>query len=98
MAPAFRDALSVLTLTSVSAAILVGLLLGGVYLAELKNHGVADPIALLFAGLAFFVVITVARWSDSVATWDRNIGVAILWCVFCGAAWIGLRIRWQVNP
>ena len=98
MAPELRDALSVLTLTSVSAAILVGLLLGGVYLAELKNHGVADPIVLLFSGIAFYTFVTVARWSDATPTWDRNIGTGLLWCLFCGAAWIGLRIRWRVRP
>lgn len=92
------DAFTVLTLPTVGAAVIVGLIVGGVYLADVQHVSVADPIVLLMCGWAFFVLISVGRFADGALTWERNLGVGILWAVFCGSAWIGLRIRWRVRP
>lgn len=91
------DAFSVLTPATVTAALLVGMLLGALYLAEVQNHATGDPIVLLFAGIAFFILTAAARWVDDAPTWARNLGIGILWCIFCGASWVGLRLRWRVR-
>ena len=92
------DAFSVITPPTVAASLLVGLLLGALYLAEVQNHATGDPIVLLFAGVAFFILTAAGRFVDAAPTWERNLGIAFLWCLFCGAAWIGLRLRWRLRP
>jgi hypothetical protein len=91
------DAFTVLTPAAFGAAILVGLLLGSLYLAEVQQQATGDPIVLLFAGVSFFVLVAGARFVDGATTWERNVGTGGLWCVFCGAAWVGLRLRWRLR-
>lgn len=87
------DAETVLTPAATGAAILVGLLVGSVYLAEVRARGVAAPFSLLVSGLSFFVLVAVARYFDGAPTWSRNLGTAVLWVLFCLCAWIGIALR-----
>ena len=90
------DAFSVLTVPTVLAALAVGLFVGAIYLPEMRVRTVVGPLSMLVAGESFFMLVTVARYVDEASTWARNIGVGILWVVFCAAMWTGLRIqRWQ---
>lgn len=86
------EALGFVNPGTLSVALVGGLATGLLYF---RDRRAAAPylIALYGIGLAFIVSLAVTRWVQDAATWDRWVGVGLLWSAHALAASAGSRLR-----
>ena len=92
------DVMAPLTAQAIVATVFVGVLIGTLYLPEMRVRSLLAPVSMLVAGEAFFMLTTVARYVDGTANWARLIGFGLLWALYCITMWVGLRIRRAHEP
>lgn len=91
--PDITEVWRVITLPTVTGTVLVGLLAGAFYLFEVRARGMAAPVSLLVTGWAFLVTVAIARDIDGSPEAMRNLGLAILWALFCLFCAFGIALR-----
>ena len=91
------NATFVLTPDTFGAAIIAGVIIGAVYLSQIRGAAaLVAPFSLLVCGEGFLIGMVAARFLDGADVWERTFGYVVLWPVFCSATWVGIKFGYKL--